>query len=349
MSKKSQKTQKTSIVKVLVTVCVLLVVSIFGGTQVDWTSVLEGGPDAVIEIVEQLLGGTVIETDDEDGVDNSDKQTSSGKGQNTTVSEHRYLKDVDGNFEIYSFYVGQADCTLVICDGKYMLIDAGNNPDGKLIVEQLKSMEIKKIDYLICTHAHEDHAGGVDDVIKNFAVGKFYIPDSDYTSATYTAVKDAAKNKNLKRTSPKVGHTFKLGSATCEIMAIDEKNEDPNLTSIVVEVTYGEHKFLFMGDAEIPNEETRLWNDVDVLKLGHHGSSTSSSEDFMQQVMPEVGLISAGVDNSYGHPHDEIIDLLVEYNFDFYRTDMEGTIHLVSNGSEYGIEILDINLEGNTN
>lgn len=255
----------------------------------------------------------------------------------------------DGELKVYVFDVGQADCILVESNNSYMMIDAGNNPDGKLIVKQLKEMGITKIDYLVGTHPHEDHIGGLDNILKNFEVGVLYMPAHEYDSATYRDVIKAANNSNVENIAPKLGHVFYVGDAKCEIMAIDNEDEDPNINSIIIEMTHGKNKFLFTGDAEIENEERRLWNDVDVLKVAHHGSSTSSSEDFMEQVRPEIALISVGTDNSYGHPHKETMELLESYDMDIYRTDTQGTIIVTSNGADCTVETFEtIDLEGNT-
>ena len=255
----------------------------------------------------------------------------------------------NGELKVYVFDVGQADCILVESNNSYMMIDGGNNPDGKLVVNQLKEMGVTKIDYLVGTHPHEDHIGGLDNILKNFEVGVLYMPAHEYDSATYRDVIKAANSKNVENVAPELGHVFNVGDAKCEIMAIDNEDEDPNINSIIIEVTHGKNKFLFTGDAEIENEERRLWNDIDVLKVAHHGSSTSSSEDFMEQVRPEIALISVGTDNSYGHPHKEVMELLESYDMDIYRTDTQGTIIVTSDGSKCTVETFEsIDLEGNT-
>lgn len=268
----------------------------------------------------------------------------------STTSTVENLPEIqNGELKVYVFDVGQADCILVECDGSYMMIDAGNNPDGKLVVNHLKEMGVSKIDYLVGTHPHEDHIGGLDNILKNFEVGVLYMPAHEYDSATYRDVIKAANNANVENIAPELGHIFYVGDAKCEIMAIDNDDEDPNVNSIMIEMVYGKNKFLFTGDAEIENEEKRLWNDIDVLKVAHHGSSTSSSEDFMEQVMPEIALISVGTDNSYGHPHKETMELLESYDMDIYRTDKQGTIIVTSDGTKCTVETFkSIDLEGNS-
>lgn len=256
--------------------------------------------------------------------------------------------EVDGN-DLYIYYldVGQADSIFVYNNEETMLIDAGNNEDGKLICDYLKSLGISKIDYLIGTHPHEDHIGGLDNIINSFDIGTIYMPKKSATTKTYEDVIDAISDNNLKVKSPKVGTTFNVGNAVCEVMTIDSNAEDANLTSISIEMTYGTQKYLFTGDMEIENEKSRSWNDIDALKVAHHGSTTSSSEAFLKQIKPEMAIISCGKGNDYGHPHKEILKRLEKIDCDVYRTDLLGTILLKSDGTKNELEYLDVSLDGN--
>ena len=256
---------------------------------------------------------------------------------------------VDGN-DLYIYYldVGQADSILVYNNDECMLIDAGNNADGKLICDYLKTLGVTKIDYLIGTHPHEDHIGGLDDVIKSFTIGTIYMPKKSSTTKTFEDVLDAISNKNLKVNSPKVGSTFKIGNALCEVMSIENNVDEANLASICIEMTYGTQKYLFTGDMEVENENSRSWNDIDVLKVAHHGSTSSSSEEFLDQTQPEIAIISCGENNDYGHPHKEILERLEKMDCDVYRTDLKGTILLKSNGTTNVLEFLDVSLDGNS-
>ena len=256
---------------------------------------------------------------------------------------------VDGN-DLYIYYldVGQADSILVYNNDECMLIDAGNNADGKLICDYLKTLGVTKIDYLIGTHPHEDHIGGLDDVIKSFTIGTIYMPKKSSTTKTFEDVLDAISNKNLKVNSPKVGSTFKIGNALCEVMSIENNVDEANLASICIEMTYGTQKYLFTGDMEVENENARSWNDIDVLKVAHHGSTSSSSEEFLDQTQPEIAIISCGENNDYGHPHKEILERLEKMDCDVYRTDLKGTILLKSNGTTNVLEFLDVSLDGNS-
>ena len=201
----------------------------------------------------------------------------------------------------------------------------------------IKKLGIEKIDYLIGTHPHEDHIGGLDDVIKNFEIGTIYMPKVQTNTKTFEDVLDAITEKNLTVTTPKEGDKFELGKAECEIMlcgtGTKEEKENLNLSSIVTKVTYGKQSYLFMGDSEKENEQSRTWPKVNVLKVGHHGSNTSSSKEFLDQVLPQIAIISIGKDNSYGHPKQVILDRLNKIGAVIYTTKDKGNILIESDGN----------------
>lgn len=231
--------------------------------------------------------------------------------------------------------VCQADSILVQSEGINMLIDAGTNSSGQTVVKDLEDLGVTKIDYLIGTHPHEDHIGGMDDVIKNFDIGIIYMPKIQTNTKTFEDVLDAVSEKDLKITSPKKGDEFEVGGARCEIMTDGiEDTSNLNLSSIVIRMTYGTQSFLFMGDAEKENEETRQWPQTTVLKVGHHGSSTSSSTQFLNEVQPQISVISVGKDNKYGHPTKTTINKLEKIKTKIYRTDESGTITITSDGKK---------------
>lgn len=245
---------------------------------------------------------------------------------------------VEGQDVVVKFFdVGQADSILVQSAGVNMLIDAGTNNMGNTVVQNLKDLGITKIDYLVGTHPHEDHIGGMDDVIKNFEIGTIYMPKVQTNTKTFEDVLDAISNKGLTITTPEVGYVFEVGNTKCEVMCAGtgttEENSNLNLSSIVIRMVYGEESFLFMGDAEEKNESSRQWPQTTVLKVGHHGSDTSSSESFLNQVKPEISVISVGINNTYGHPKKTTLDKLNALETSIYRTDQNGTITITCDGT----------------
>ena len=245
--------------------------------------------------------------------------------------------------------MGQGDSIFVQNKDMCMLIDAGNNPDGKYISKYLrKELNIKKIDYLICTHAHEDHAGGIDIIIEDFDIGTFYMPKKSTTTKTFTDIIDMAEQKGLKIISPKVGTKFNVGLASCEIMTQNDNAEELNETSIVIEMTFGKLKYLFAGDMEVANEQSRKWNDIDLLKVAHHGSVYTTTKEFLDQVKPEIAIITCGKDNDYYYTHEKVLKRLKEVGCDrIYVTSEKGTIQIMSNGLENKINFLKISFDGN--
>ena len=247
--------------------------------------------------------------------------------------------------------VDQADCELIFLpDGKTLLIDAGNRGDGEELVSYLKDKNISKIDYLVATHPHADHIGGMSDVVDSFEIGKIFIPrvaSSDVpTTKTYEEFLLSVKNKGLKFTAAKAGATLFEGAdykAEC-FAPCSEDYKELNNYSVVIKLSFGIHSFLFAGDAESLSENEMLnagYNlNSDVLKLGHHGSSSSSSKEFLNAVSPRYAVISCGEGNDYGHPHSETIDALSTLNGleKTLRTDLDKTIIFKADGkTENGI------------
>lgn len=235
--------------------------------------------------------------------------------------------------------VGQADAVLIQSQEEVMLIDAGDNKTEEELVAYLQAKGITRIDYLIGTHPHADHIGGLDQVILQFDIGKIYMPKVTHTTKTFESVLQAAKDKNYKISTGKAGEDFTLGE-TIEVKMLSplkEKYKELNDYSIVVQVVNGEDIFLFMGDAEAEVEEDLLNTypnlQSDVLKVGHHGSSSSTTEDFLYAVNPSLAIISSGEDNSYGHPHKETIELLEKHEVAYYDTQEVGSITLTSVGN----------------
>ena len=238
--------------------------------------------------------------------------------------------------------VGQADSILIRNQDEVMLIDAGTNEAGETVVNYLEKLGITKINYLIGTHPHEDHIGGLDDVINNFDIEQIYMPKIETTTKTFEDVLEAIENKNLTVIAPNKGDKIELGQAVGKFMTEPILDKDNlNLSSLVLRLEFGNTSYLFMGDAEEENEKTINWPKTDVLKVGHHSSNTSSGESFLEQVHPQYAIIMVGKDNSYGLPKQEIIDKLNNIGSEIYRTDEDGTIQIISDGNNIEIKIIN--------
>ena len=185
-------------------------------------------------------------------------------------------------------------------------------------------------------------------VIDSFEIGDFYLPyNTTSTTSYYKKILTSLTDKEESINEANVGDKFNIEDLMFEIMSVDNSEpENENVSSIVLEMTYGKQKYLFMGDAETENEDARKWNDVDVLKVGHHGSNTSSGEEFLEQVLPEISIISVGEGNSYNLPKDKILKRLENIESTIYRTDKDGTIQLVSDGKTNEIIKIDVNFNG---
>ncbi len=245
-------------------------------------------------------------------------------------------------FKIHFIDVGQADAALVICDGKTMLIDGGNAADSNLIYSFLKARSITHLDYIIATHAHEDHVGGLSGALNYATVGTVYCPTKSYSSNAFNNFANNVQKQGKSITIPSNGTKFSLGSASCTVLAVNTAS-DVNNTSIVLRIVYGSTSFLFTGDAEREVEQAMISRGVPlkstVLKVGHHGSYTSTSYQFLWNVMPTYAVISCGKGNSYGHPHDEVLSRLRDADVTLFRTDLQGDITCTSNGSSVSFSV----------
>lgn len=244
----------------------------------------------------------------------------------------------DGEFAVHFIDVGQADSALVLCDGKSMLIDGGNVADSNEVYSYLEDLQVNYLDYIVCTHAHEDHVGGLSGALNYAKVGKALAPVTEYNSKAFQNFVKYLKEQGKEITVPSPGDSFDLGSAEVTVFGPINPSDDPNNTSIVLKVVYGDTSFLFTGDAEREEEQDILNAGYPlkstVLKVGHHGSDTSTSYPFLREIMPKYGVISVGKDNSYGHPTEETLSRLRDANVTVYRTDELGHIVCVSDGTD---------------
>ncbi len=263
----------------------------------------------------------------------------SSSSDNQTTDENQKPTGKD-NLVVHFIDVGQADSILAqLPGGQNILIDAGNNADADLIVNYLRRQGVNQLDHVIGTHPHEDHIGGLDAVIETFDTGKVYLPRVSHNTKTYEDVLLAIKNKGLKVTEAKTGDELDAVSGVDAVFLAPGKSgyDGLNNYSAVLKLTYGSTSFLFTGDAEAESEEEMLlssWQNpgADVLKVGHHGSHSSTTEAFLNAVSPGYAIISVGKDNDYGHPHTETLAKLAAAGVQVFRTGQQGTIVATSNG-----------------
>lgn len=247
--------------------------------------------------------------------------------------------EISGKLTVDFIDVGQGDAILVRSpQGLAMLIDAGDNTEEDRMVQFLQDKGIKKLDYVIGTHPHADHIGGLDKVIRTFDIGQIYMPKKAHTTKTFKDVLLAVKEKGYKIQTAKAGVTLDLGEGVeVQMVApVRDTYEDMNDYSAVIRLSYGDTSFLFTGDAEKISEDQMLDGKYPlqstVLKVGHHGSITSTTDEFLKAVSPTFGVISSQKDNSYGHPHKEIIKKLEKANVTYYDTQDHGTVTAITDG-----------------
>lgn len=244
--------------------------------------------------------------------------------------------------------VGQADAILIETKNNNILVDAGNSNDGNLLVDYLKKNNINHFSYVIGTHAHEDHIGGMSKIIDNFDIDTFYMPNVMTTTKCFEDILDSLLEKKLKFSTPNIGDEFDIDEAHIKILYVGEDSDNLNNSSIVFKLTYGDKTFLFTGDATTKVEKEIINSDIkaDVLKVGHHGSKTSSSNSFINKVDPSYAIISVGKNNKYNLPSQTIIDRLNKKGIKLYQTSEDGTIIITSDGNNIGIDTIDISLDG---
>lgn len=253
------------------------------------------------------------------------------------VSENRNKVTVpmDGLY-VHYIDVGQGDCELVCCGGEYMLIDAGEPSASDTVVDYLKNHSIEKLAYLVCTHPHADHCGGLDAVVENFEVETVFTTPYVGENRSYEYFENAVYDAGLELTVPEMGESFRLGEAVFRFIGPLEDHDSTNDDSLVIRLEYGDTSFLFTGDMSSAAERELIADGAelscDVLKVGHHGSSSSSCYQFLYETDPTIAVISCGEGNDYGHPHKETMSRLADAEVTVYRTDTDGSIIIFSDG-----------------
>lgn len=251
-------------------------------------------------------------------------------------------KLVNKKLEVHLIDVGQGEAILIRTQNNDILIDAGEVENGRVVVDYLKNLGIEKLELIVATHPHSDHIGGMSEVIDSFEVGQFAMPDIPDslvpTSNVFSKMLASLDNKGLMIVSIDSETSYQFDSAFFTVLSPMGEVDNLNDLSAVIRLDVDDVSFLFTGDVEKGVEKLLLEAssdiEVDVLNLAHHGSKTSTTEEFLQKVSPEIAIISCGIDNSYGHPHREVIDRLADLNVSIYRTDLDGTVVVETDGQE---------------
>lgn len=262
--------------------------------------------------------------------------------QNNNQNQNAYINTNNDLLKVHYLDVGQGDSIFIeLPNNETMLIDAAESYQSENIINYLKNLNYQKIDYVIGTHPHTDHIGGLKDIINTFEIGKIYMPKVVSTTKTYESLLMTIKDKNLKINTAKAGTSI-IDIDTLKINILAPNNStytELNNYSVVTKITYGTTKFLFMGDAEKLSENEIKENvTADVIKIGHHGSNTSSSIDFIKKVNAKYGIISVGLNNKYNLPKEEIITNWENSGTKIYLTSINGTITASSDGTNIKIE-----------
>jgi competence protein ComEC len=269
-------------------------------------------------------------------------ETASEQTATSTLTAQNTVTVSGQNLTVHFLDVGQGDSILLELDGKSMLVDSGERDQGKVVTAYLQDQGISTLNYVVATHPHSDHIGGMDDILNIFQVEHFVDCGYPHTSKTYENMLITIDKKNIPFEVVQAGHKIDFDPAVdIEVLnPASAYSDELNENSVVLKVTYGETSFLLMGDAGLESEENIMEAgydvDSDILKVGHHASRSGSGKTFISAVSPEVSIIEVGAGNDYGHPHAEVLDRLQKAST-VYRTDMDGTIVITTDGSIYTV------------
>lgn len=262
-------------------------------------------------------------------------------GGSNSGSQGIYLENADDmesmdGMKVHFLDVEQGLCILVQMEDEVLIYDGGDSDTSSFVVSYLQQQGITEIDYMISSHYDSDHVSGLIGCLDAFEVKNVIGSDYEHDSRRYQSFMDAVEKEGLEMQYPQVGEQFHLGEADFMILAPEEIVSDSNANSVAIKLTYGDNSFIFTGDADVDSEKNMCGSGMDlscdVLSLGHHGSSTSSSSRFLEKTVPEYAVISCGAGNSYGHPHIEVVEMLEAMEIDLFRSDIQGTVVAVSDG-----------------
>lgn len=254
----------------------------------------------------------------------------------TSAKENRFYKT--GELKVHFIDTGQSDCILIESEGHHMLVDAGRNESGAAVVKYLRELGVERLDYVIGTHGHQDHIGGMDAVLYNFEVENFYIARQAHDTKSYRDIIDAVRAKNIEIKNPRFAQQETLGSARFTFITPEAEGveDDLNSTSLGIRVTNGRHSFLMCADAGTDVEQKILKSGMnikaDVFKLNHHGSSDANSKKFLKKVSPKYAVVTCAKDNEFGHPHESVMKRLNKLDIKLFRTDEQGSVVFTSDG-----------------
>ena len=315
---------------------VLTVVTLFLTGCVESDDNLKGTSDnneTVLQDDADIIESNEVELEQNDFVQQEEEEL-----EEPIEVEEVVVQSVDEG-KIHFINTGNSDAILIENNSQFALIDTGDTDDDDKLKSYLQRQGVKRLEYLVLTHYHADHIGGADTVITDFEVGITLVPNGDADTKVYRDYITALSNKGLQPSVPLESSIFNLGSATLTFYNTAGGNSNENNNSLVVLYENGEDRALFTGDAEAEVESKLSVGDIELLKVGHHGSKTSSSISFINQLQPEYAVILTGQPNQYGHPHEETLSLFESKGIPVYRTDEQGDIVFTSTGHGFETEL----------